>query len=163
MMPRASRTALRALWYAIVLSGACCGCSTTQSAPPVSSPPLGSQPGSWRLVYRLTGGFAGFDRELALASSGETVATDHRSGNRVEARASVAELTRIATLIQDLKSTTSIRNDCRDCFDYHVEIQKPGETVILHFNDLALAGKLADLATILNGLFDRVVAPPAAR
>jgi hypothetical protein len=143
--------------------GACAviaACSATRAAP--STAPSAQNPSfaPWNLTFHVTGGFAGLDRKLELASSGELTAMDRKRAMCVAAVAPASEVARIASLIADLPSVDSDRrNDCRDCLQYDVEIHVQGRSLVSRLNDMSLAASGLDpLVTALTALLNRVLA-----
>jgi len=114
----------------------------------------------WQLKFQLSGGFAGFDREMTFSSTGELTAIDRRRSVRVESRVSPKELAQVASFLEDLKREHAVRErNCRDCLEYDIELQMGGRSFVSHFNDVSLAGKKTEgLVKALMNLLDRALA-----
>ena len=146
-------------------AGACvlAACSGGPIAQPVSASPVKpsettASAVTWNLTFHLYGGFAGFDRELQLASSGELTASDRKRNVRLGAKAPSADLIQIASLLAETKSAEPVRpKDCSDCLQYIVEIQVE-QPLVWHLNDLNLEGSgLEGLVKALMTLMDRAL------
>ena len=133
------------------------------SANPVS--PLTSKTASmqdgphdvWQLTLQLTGGFAGMDRQLELASTGELKVTDRRRGTHAITQASASELAQIAAMVADLKSVDAVRRStCRDCIQYDLTIRLNGRTLLFSVNDVSVVGTPVEpLTKLLSGALNR--------
>jgi len=135
------------------------GCSSNQISAPALTPASAQHAARdvWHVTLHLTGGFAGVDHELELASTGELKATDRRRGSQVTAQASSSELTEIAALVADLKSVETAReNTCRDCLQDELEVRLSERSLLFRINDGNLVGTPVDrLATVLTRLLNR--------
>jgi hypothetical protein len=135
-------------------------CGVVETAPPAMPPAAQSaQPptaDSWQLSFQLSGGFAGVDRRLELASTGDLRARDRRRGTDVAARTPPDDVARIAALLAELKSIDSRgAGRCRDCLEYDLEIQRSGQSLVFHLQDTTLGSSgIAPLVKILTGLLD---------
>jgi hypothetical protein len=113
----------------------------------------------WRLTFHLSGGFAGMDRELQIASTGDLTARDRRRGTSIAAKAPANDLILIDALVTDMKSVDSGRStSCRDCLQYDLEVQRRGETRGLRLDDMTLAKSgTGPLIKALTNLLDRAL------
>ena len=142
---------------------ACSGGPVTQpdSASSVKPSATTASTATWNLTFHLSGGFAGFDRELQLASSGELTASDRKRNLRTSAKAPSADLSQIAALLVDAKSVEPVRpRNCSDCLQYVVEIQEiqREKPLVWHLNDLNLESSgLGGLVKALMTLMDRAL------
>lgn len=95
----------------------------------------------WQLTLQLTGGIAGIDRQLELASTGELKVNDRRRGTHAITQASASELTQISSMVADLKSADAVRRStCRDCIQYDITVRLSGRTLVFSVNDVSLVG-----------------------
>jgi hypothetical protein len=120
---------------AAALLVACSGLQTSgtraQSAPP----------SSWQLALRVSGGIAGADRRLALASTGELTASDLRRNVTATRQLPVAAVAELDALVSGISSGDSVRNaQCRDCLLYRVEVQRTGKSIAAELDDTTIAG-----------------------
>ena len=111
----------------------------------------------WQLTLQLTGGFAGADRQLELASTGVLNVTDRRRATQVSTEASASELAQIASMVAGLKSVDGVREStCRDCVQYDLRIRLNGRAIFLRFNDMSLDGTPVEpLVRVLTGTLNR--------
>ena len=118
------------------------GCSTDLISSAKATPSIQDAPREiWQLTLQLTGGFAGVDRQLEVASTGELKVTDRRRGTHVVTQASPSELAQIASMVADLKSVDAVRRStCRDCVQYDLNIRLSGRSLVFNINDESLAG-----------------------
>ncbi len=134
-------------------------CSANRLVPPTSTAPSMQDVthDAWQLTLQLTGGFAGIDRQLELASTGELKVTDRRRGTQVITQASASELAQIASMVADLKSVDAVRGaTCRDCVQYDLRIRLSGRSLLFSLNDVSLVGTpVAPLANVLTGVLNR--------
>jgi hypothetical protein len=114
----------------------------------------------WRIVFQLSGGIAGLDRQLEVTSTGELVAQDRRRGTRVAAQTTANELAQIASLVAAAKSVDPGRQTaCRDCLLYDIEIDARGRSFVFHLDDLSLPNSgVEPLVKALMNLLDRALA-----
>ena len=134
------------------------GCSSNRISPPASTTPSMQDVSHevWQLTLQLTGGLAGMDRQLDLASTGELKVNDHRRGTQAIAVASASELAQIASMIAELKSVDVARGVCRDCIQYDLRIRLSGRSLLFTTNDAGLVGTpLEPLANVLTGMLNR--------
>ena len=148
-------TARRLLCAATLITLAACAMAQTASPPAQTA-----ITDSWQLSFHLSGGFAGVDQRLELASTGALTARDRRRGTDVSARAPAEDMARIAALLADLKAIDSGgRSTCRDCFEYDIEIQTRGRSLVFHLQDTSLSNSgMEPLVKALNSLLDDAVA-----
>lgn len=152
---RAMAVGILSLVYAIGVSG-WIGCSTSLTTAPVPSKQDAPHE-VWQLTLQLTGGFAGLDRQLELASTGELKVTDRRRGTQVTTQAPAGELAQIASMVGDLKSVDAVREStCRDCIQYELRIQLTGRSLLLRVNDVSVVGTPGEpLVKVLTGALNR--------
>jgi hypothetical protein len=135
----------------------CLACSSRAASAP--SPAQRSGDESWKVTFRMSGGFAGFRRELEVSSSGAATATDEKRRQRVTAQVPGDELLFIGSLVTAAKPSEASRpGSCRDCLEYDIEITSAGRRVTVRANDATLAGSDASrLVDALRRLQDRLL------
>ena len=158
------RTLLRTV-AGFALSAVCCtgtfaaaaqrGNESRQS-PPAAASDL------WRVALVLSGGLAGADKTVEVASTGELSAVDRKRGTHISRQATKAELVQIKSLLDAVTSTASPRpgTRCRDCLAYALEIERKGERSTTIADDTNLAGSgfeslVNALTALLNGALAR--------
>ncbi len=117
---------------------------------------------SWQVTFLVSGGFAGLDRQLVLASSGDATATDRRRNRQVTRPLSRDALKEIDSLIA---SAVSIdlpnRTQCRDCYAYDIDVRTPKRQVTIRAGDDALGDSSAALlARALTRLVGQLLSEP---
>jgi hypothetical protein len=114
---------------------------------------------SWSLSFHLSGGFAGVNQELELASTGDLAARDRKRVTNITAQAPASDLVQIAALVADVKSVDSGRPAaCRDCLQYDLEVHVRGQAISVHLNDMTLASSGPEpLVKALASLLDRAL------
>jgi hypothetical protein len=121
---------------------------------------------NWRLTLEVTGGIAGVERRLDLASTGDLEVVDRRRGTRSLARVSAEELNRIASLVAALEAPVGVRpSPCADCFNYSLDVDRSGRILAFRLNDLSAAASPAQpLLRVLTALLIRELTsrPPDA-
>ena len=138
-------------------------CSTNLIFPPTTTPSTQDVPHEvWQLTLQLTGGFAGVDRQLELASTGELKVTDRRRGTHAITQASASELAQIASMVADLKTVDAVRRGtCRDCIQYDLTIRLSGRTLVFSVNDVSVVGTPVEpLTKVLTGALNRELSRP---
>ena len=132
------------------------GSHPTQRASATSSPVPTEVP--WRLQLRLSGGFAGLNRELELSSTGELSASDRRRDTHVTARVSSDEIAKIGSLIPATPASPAGKSGCADCFLYDVTLFLRERSVVVRTDDISLAGSnIEPLVRSLVALLDRAL------
>jgi hypothetical protein len=133
---------------------ACCAIACATPQPPSRE---------WQASFHLTGGFAGVDRSLDVASSGEVTASDRRAGKHASGRATARDLAQLSDLIAIATSPdVAAPSPCRDCFQYEITVRIDGKTTTARTNDIS-AGPLQPLVRALIGLLNRGLAGELAR
>jgi hypothetical protein len=132
---------------------------------PATQTSAGAAKDEWRVVFRMSGGFAGFNRELELTNTGSAKAIDHKRSIQTTAKATAQELDEINTLLSDLKPIEVGRESkCRDCLEYSLDVQINGRPVAVRISDSPPAGsKLQNLVKALTNLLNRTLASPPAQ
>ena len=159
------RTLLRTV-AAFALLAVCVCCTSTfpaaaqrgnqsRQSPPAAAADL------WRVALVLSGGLAGADRTVDVASTGELSAVDRKRGTRISRQATTSELVQIKSLLDAVTSTASPRpgTRCRDCLTYALEIERKGgrSTTIVDDTNLAVSG-FESLVNALTALLNRALA-----
>jgi len=133
---------------------ACCAIACTAPQAPSRD---------WQASFHLTGGFAGVDRSLEVASSGEVTASDRRATKHVFGRATARDVAQLSDLIATATWPDSAApSPCRDCFQYEITVRIDGKTTTARTNDVS-AGPLQPLVRALTGLLNRALAGELAR
>src|SRR5688572_29564767 len=117
---------------------------------------------NWSLTLRVSGGFAGLNREMDLTSSGSATVTDLRRNRQVRQQVTPEELLEIDRLIVaavslDAQGPTS----CRDCLSYSIDLRRKEQLVTIRANDDSLSkSKNASLVHALSRLQNRLLSEP---
>ena len=136
---------------------------TLQSAAP---PGQAASTEGWQLSFQLSGGFAGVDQRLELASTGSLTARDRRRDMAVAAKISSDDVARIGALIADLKAVPAAgRSTCPDCLTYDLEIRTGGKSLVFRLNDGSLPNSgleplVQTLRSLLSGAWTGQLGPP---
>jgi len=145
----------------VVLLSFCAADCSARSADAGLQPSQSAQQG-WRLTFQMSGGFAGFDRQLELASDGTAVATDNRRKRQVSrmiTRDELQEIDRLAAsaVSMDLPG----RTQCADCLAYSIDLRIAGKQVVIRVRDDSLAdSQVGPLIQALSRLQNRLLAGP---
>lgn len=103
-------------------------------------------PGSWRIEYELTGGFAGVRRSLRIASDGRLTVEDLRAKAVIDRQAEPAEVAAIAALLAEAERSGAaelhqgLRRPCADCYEHGLIVVIDGRERRERMNDLSLRG-----------------------
>ena len=155
----------RTLLSASFALGVAC-CANLLAPARQTQPPAAAASDEWHLVFRMSGGFAGFNRELELANTGSVTAMDRKRGIQAMTKASAKELAEITPFLADLKPGDARREtNCRDCVEYSLDLRMNGRSLALRLNDSALPGsKVENLVKALTNLMNRALeSRPAAQ
>jgi hypothetical protein len=126
-------------------------CATNGIVPPSTTLLSQDARQTWQLTLQLTGGFAGIDQQLEMASTGELKVTDRRSGTHVMGQAAASELAQIASIVVNLKSVDPPREStCRDCLRYELRIRLSERSLLFTIDDVSLSG--TSLEPLVNAL-----------
>jgi hypothetical protein len=158
-------TAAHALIASVILSGAVssgrvCHADAPRQPQSAGAAPSTSNPdiGPWRLAMHLSGGFAGLDRQLELASTGELTAADRRRGTQVTARVTAEDIAQLAELIPAAPLPSTAPSGCADCLLYAVTIEAHGGSLAVALDDVSLGrSPVAPLVKRLNELLNQAL------
>ena len=142
--------------------------ATKDSTPSAGTPsvPVGIEynigmPGSWKITFGVSGGFAGLDRSLEVDNSGQLIVMDQRAKRQVTVTLSQAQVTQLAGLVS-AAGTLKPANDlpgCNDCFIYKLDLVVEKQDLSFQVNDVSLAGSgLEPLVKALMDLQQRALA-----
>lgn len=153
---RRGRLTRLALFVGMAVPVACfVACATGSASGRPTDPSTGS---NWALTFVMSGGIAGFDRQLELSSTGAATATDRRRQLTRTAQVPDDELMSIGSLVATTGSLDVRSRGCRDCFEYELDLQADGTHVIVRANDMGLTGTAAaPLVSALSRLLNRVL------
>jgi hypothetical protein len=143
-------------WSWALFAFAIVACSNARSAlEPTTQVPTARA--EWRVTLRVSGGFAGVDKELQLASTADFIAIDRRRNLHVSGQLLPEEADRIRSLIDGAKShDTARQDDCRDCLLYDIQLQTDRQSMAWHLSDAGLAASgFEDLVTSLRAVMER--------
>ena len=98
-------------------------------------------PDAWTVVMHVSGGIAGLDREIQLASTGAFTATDRRRRMSTVGSMPAALLAELGAVISKVTAAASRRDPaCRDCLVYRFEIKRATAALTAEFDDLSVGG-----------------------
>lgn len=138
---------------------------TSCNTLPDSSPPGDDQPNqtatanevatqmgdSWQINMQISGGVAGVRRSIVVNSLGEATASDAKKNQTVSSQLSEDELGKLFGLIKDLpEEWVMVNKDCKDCFEYALDITRGAKEFSANLNDLELVD--TDLDPLINAL-----------
>lgn len=133
---------------------ACCAVGCAAPQPPSRE---------WQASLHVTGGFAGVDRSLEVASSGAVTADDRHATRHVSGRATARDLSQLSDLIATATwPDSAAASPCRDCFQYEITVRLDGKTTTARTNDVGDAA-LQPLVKALTSLLNRALAGELAR
>jgi len=98
----------------------------------------------WIVVLGVSGGFAGWIKNISVDSSGKTIINDLRQNKSNKMILSNKELNDLSKLVEQLKSTTleveSTKPStlCSDCFQYELSIRWQNGQILASLNDINL-------------------------
>lgn len=136
-------------------------CGPAQIIPPADQPQvLPSPTASWQLTFTQSGGLAGVNLGLQIASDGQLTAQDNRSGKSVTGQLDAATLRKLSGLVSSvaLAGSQSPGSSCADCFLYDVQITSAGRTTHIQADDTTLGSSGAqELIALLQQLRDNAL------
>lgn len=139
---------------------AACGPRGPRSVPPLATPAV---EGSWTLSLRQTGGIAGVQLSVQVASTGDLTATDERSKRQVTKSLPPQTMDELQSLIAkaDLAQAAPTSSSCADCFIYVLEFKSTTGVQRIQVDDVTLpASRAQALILYLRSLRDAALAPP---
>ena len=97
---------------------------------------------TWTVLMHVSGGIAGLDREIRVASSGAVTAADRRRRLSSMGIVPAAVLAEIDAIVSKLPAPADQRppSGCRDCLLYRLEIKRATIALTADFDDLSVAG-----------------------
>ena len=104
----------------------------------------------WMVALGVSGGFAGWIKNISVDSSGKTIINDLKQNKSSKKLLSNKELSELSKLIEQLKNTTiesktaKSSNLCSDCFHYEVSIRWQNRQILASLNDINLAESKAN-------------------
>jgi hypothetical protein len=118
-----------------------------------------NQSAAWTVTFRITGGVAGFDREVTVSAAGGATAVDRRRRIERTDRVPDSELSTIASLLPGVEPRNRDRpGSCGDCLAYTIDVQRNGRLITAHVDDMSLAAsRLEPVVTALNRLLGRML------
>ncbi len=133
-------------------------CGPAQIVPPSDMPqPLPSPTASWQVTFSQSGGFAGVQLSIEVASDGRMSAEDQRSGKRVTKQLDSATLEKMSSVVSSVaaSSSQSPHSACADCFLYDLQVASGGRTNRVQVDDTTLAASGAqELIALLQQVRD---------
>jgi hypothetical protein len=113
----------------------------------------------WSVTFRVSGGFAGVNRDLEISSTGGARAVDRRSGTEATIRVPDSELAALGAVVTGATPQPMTRHSsCRDCFTYHLEIRIDDQRLSVDLDDQSLdASNLGPLIAALKSVQDRAL------
>ena len=147
-----------ALLLCIAAPSLCLANCASGSAPQAPTAPTTSA--AWSLTFHQSGGFAGFDRQLDLTSSGVATVVDKRRNLTRRGQASSEELQAISQMVIAVDPDDArLVPGCADCFEYSLDLQRPGSRLTIHANDSGLTPGVSPepLVRSLNQLLTRLL------
>ncbi len=149
-----------ALQYALISMLLLSACGLLKPAAP-SPEPLPSPADNWSIQLNQSGGIAGVQLTVDVASDGRLYAADQHSGrskNQTLTPATIAQLRQLASSIQT-PSNPSASSGCADCFIYDLEIHSGSGIITVHADDVTLNDSgAASLIGLLQKLRDNALA-----
>lgn len=130
---------------------------------PASMVENGEQSGQekWQILFKLSGGVAGYQRTMKLSSSGVVTVADEKSGREVTGKMTEKEMSEIVLLTQDvmlLQPSGRVVN-CADCLNYDLAVRMNDRQLNIQLSDLSLPESGAEpLISFLFRLQERIFA-----
>ena len=124
-------------------------------------PPVPSPARNWTVVLAQSGGFAGVNLVVRVASDGEITAQDGRNGRETTKHLSDSDLKELERLLANvnLGDSSAEPSACADCFLYELEITGFGQTTHWRGDDTTLeTSGMGDVIRFLGKLRDEALA-----
>ena len=108
------------------------------------------KPNQWIVALGVTGGFAGWIKNISVDSSGKTIINDLKQNKSSQKILSNKELKELSKLVEQLKSTifetksTKPSSLCSDCFQYELSIRWQNRQILASLNDINLSESKAN-------------------
>jgi len=104
----------------------------------------------WIVVLGVSGGFAGWIKNISVDASGKTIVNDLRRNKSSKKILSNKELSELSKLVEQLKSfklepeATQSSTLCSDCFQYELSIRWQNGQILASLNDINLTESKAN-------------------
>ena len=104
----------------------------------------------WIVALGVSGGFAGWIKNISVDSSGKTIVNDLRQNKSSQKIISNKELSELSKLLEQLKSSTLEPEStkpsslCSDCFQYELSIRWQNGQILASLNDINLTESKAN-------------------
>ena len=98
----------------------------------------------WIVVLGVSGGFAGWIKNISVDASGKTIINDLRQNKSTKKILSNKELSELSKLVEQLKSSklepeaAQPSTLCSDCFQYELSIRWQNGQILASLNDINL-------------------------
>ena len=99
---------------------------------------------SWTVTLAVTGGFAGWIRNLSVDSNGQLIINDLKANKGIRKKLNNKELEDLSSLVSQLENAKSVSKTlpftkkCADCIQYKVSIRWQNSQVLASLNDINL-------------------------
>ena len=120
------------------------------------------KPNQWIVVLGVSGGFAGWIKNISVDASGKTIVNDLRRNKSSQKILSNKELSELSKLVEELKSTTLEAEStkpsslCSDCFQYELSIRWQNGQILASLNDINLTeSKFEKLVLFLRNVLQK--------
>lgn len=117
----------------------------------------------WTLTFHVSGGFAAIGRTLRVSSAGDISVEDSTRAEPAIARATADELATIRSFVaREVPRRRARSRECRDCFQYVIEIAANGRLSMFEFDDSTLTGsEIEPLVRLLMTMLNRMLTQQA--
>lgn len=121
------------------------GCIPQAQSEKSISAPSSENIQKWTVLLSISGGFAGWMKNISIDSSGTLIINDIKRNKSIRNKVNNNELGALYNLlvdIKDLKSehqSTKFTNTCADCFNYELSIRSHNRQLLVTLNDINLS------------------------
>ncbi|MBW4575912.1 MAG: hypothetical protein KME08_11575 [Aphanothece sp. CMT-3BRIN-NPC111] len=120
---------------------------------------------SWNIQYELSGGIAGFRRQLTLNSDAQLIASDRKRNKNITKQASTEQIANITMLVKSLKSPAAsgtpsrLNSRCADCFQHRVTLtlNEQQQTIQLDDSQLQQDSEYGELVNQLSSILNQTL------
>ena len=130
--------------FMVVLFFGLSGCIPQAQSEKSKSAPLSESTQEWTILLAISGGFAGWMKNISIDSTGILIInniTENKSSRNKLNNNELDALSDMLVEIKDLKTdpqSKKFTNSCADCFNYELSIRSHNRQLLVSLNDINL-------------------------
>ncbi len=136
-------TVFRSIFISLLLVCVSCAAQEKKDTVTVSKGVVPVQ--SWSAILSVSGGFAGWDKNISIDSGGLVIINNLKTGMSSRKKLNNKELLALSALVHQQKNTSVVAGSrnfskrCADCFEYKLSIRWQNRQQLAVLNDINLS------------------------